>query len=72
MLDNSICPPPAFAGLCAGAKSGEFPRGFSPAYAVCPKGTEVDKTFISMAIKSSDNFHYNKKLQPFALRLRKA
>jgi very-short-patch-repair endonuclease len=36
----------------------------------CPAGTEVDKT--QMAIKSGDNFHYNKKLQPFARKLRKS
>jgi very-short-patch-repair endonuclease len=32
--------------------------------------TEVDKT--QMAVKSGDNFHYNKKLQPLARRLRKS
>ena len=35
-------------------------------------GTEVDKTFIPMSIKSSNNFSYNKKLQPLANQLRKS
>ena len=40
-----------------------------PGYAGCHAVTGVDKT--QMAVKSGDNFHYNKKLQPLAQKLRK-